>query len=83
MQWFTNKKHLLQFGIAGTILTGICCFTPALVMLLAGAGLAAWLTWLDSLLFPLLVVFVAITAFALAGLVSAGRGGESGDESIQ
>lgn len=75
MRWFMNTRHLLQFGIAGTILTAICCFTPALVMLLAGVGLAAWLTWLDSLLFPLLVVFIAITGFALAGLVSARRDG--------
>jgi mercuric ion transport protein len=65
-----TKKHLLRFGIVGTVVTAICCFTPALVILLAGTGLSAWLVWLDSLLIPLLVVFMAITAFALTGMAS-------------
>jgi mercuric ion transport protein len=68
-----TKKHLLGFGIAGTVVTAICCFTPALVILLASVGLSAWLVWLDSLLIPLLVVFMAITAYALMGMVSTAR----------
>ncbi|MEE8285590.1 MAG: mercury resistance system transport protein MerF [Gammaproteobacteria bacterium] len=78
-----TNKHLLQFGIAGTIVTAICYFTPALVILLAAAGLSAWLAWLDSLLIPLLVVFMAITAFALLGMESAKRHTQSNDESIE
>ena len=76
-----TKKHLLQFGIAGTVVTAICCFTPALVILLAGVGLSAWLVWLDSLLIPLLVVFIAITAFALMGMASTVHHAQSDDES--
>ena len=78
-----TNKHLLQFGIAGTIITAICCFTPALVLLLAAAGLSAWLAWLDSLLIPLLVVFMAITAFALMGMISASRRRESSNRSTE
>lgn len=75
-----TKKRLLRFGIAGTIVTAICCFTPALVVLLAAVGLSAWLAWLDSLLIPLLVVFIAITVFALMGMISAARHREVRDE---
>lgn len=78
-----TKKHLLQLGIVGTIVTALCCFTPALVVLLATVGLSAWLAWLDSLLIPLLVVFIAITAFALMGMVSATRHRGSSDESTE
>ena len=78
----TNKR-LLQFGIGGTIVAAICCFTPALVLLLGVIGLSAWLTWLDSVLIPLLVVFMAITAFALMGMISASRRGEDSNESTQ
>jgi len=78
MKWFMDTKHLLQFGVAGTIVLAVCCFTPALVVLLAALGLSAWLDWLDSLLIPLLVVFIAITAYALMGMLSAAR--HAGDD---
>ena len=66
-----------MLGIVGTIVTAICCFTPALVVLLGAVGLSAWLAWLDAVLIPLLVVFVAITIFAAMGIVSAARHPES------
>lgn len=78
-----KNTRLLQFGIAGSIISAIWRFTPALVVLLAALGLSAWLAWLDSLLIPLLVLFIAITVFALVGLVSAARHGGSGDESTK
>ncbi len=68
-----NRKQLLKIGITGTVVTAICCFTPLLVVLLSAVGLSAWLAWLDSLLVPLLVVFSAITAFALMGTIGAAR----------
>ena len=76
-----TEKHLLRFGIVGTVVTAICYFTPALVLLLAGMGLSAWLVWLDSLLIPLLVVFMAITAFALMGMASTARHTRRDDQS--
>ena len=60
-----NNRTLLATGIAGTVITAICCFTSVLVILLAAIGLSAWLVWLDFVLFPLLVLFVGLTAFAL------------------
>lgn len=76
-----RRKNLLKLGIAGSIVTAICCFTPALVILLGVFGLSAWLGWLDSVLIPLLVVFLAITAFAFMGMLSAARHRGEIDES--
>ena len=59
-----KKSKLLKTGIAGTVVTAICCFTPVLVILMGAAGLAAWTGKLDMVLFPLLGMFLAVTAFA-------------------
>ena len=60
-----QDRALLKLGLTGTIVTAICCFTPTLAWLLAISGLAAWLTWLDYVLVPLLVIFLGITAYAV------------------
>ena len=49
----------------GSAIAAVCCFTPALVLLLGAVGLSAWLAWLDYVLLPALVIFLGITAFAL------------------
>lgn len=60
-----RSRKLLGFGIGGTAVTAVCCFTPALVILLGSFGLSAWLAWLDYVLLPMLVAFIALTLFAL------------------
>jgi mercuric ion transport protein len=60
----TDKK-LACTGAAGSIIVAICCFTPALAILLGAAGLYAWLAWLDYVLLPALVFFLGLTSFAL------------------
>lgn len=60
-----TNKGLLKTGIVGWVVTAICCFTPALVVLLGVVGLSAWLAWVDYVLFPALAVFIAITVIAL------------------
>jgi mercuric ion transport protein len=59
----TDRK-LLFTGAAGSVIAAICCFTPALVILLGAVGLSAWLAWLDYVLVPALVMFLGLTAFA-------------------
>lgn len=59
-----NRK-LLKIGITGSIIAAICCFTPFLVVLLGALGLSAWLGWLDIVLLSALVIFLAITGYAL------------------
>ena len=63
-----QDKKLLGIGIGGSVVAAICCFTPALVVLLGAAGLSAWLAWLDFVLLPALVLFLGVTVFALIRL---------------
>ena len=59
-QALTNDT-LRKTGIAGTIVAAVCCFTPALVVLLGAVGLSAAVGWLDYVLFPALALFLAMT----------------------
>lgn len=56
---------LLGFGIVGTIFVALCCFTPLLVTLFAAIGLSAAVGYLDYVLLPALLAFVALTVYAL------------------
>lgn len=60
-----KDSTILTTGIVGTVIAAICCFTPALVILLGVAGLSAWLAWLDYVLFPLLALCLGITIYGL------------------
>lgn len=60
-----SDRKLLGIGLGGSALAAVCCFTPALVLLLGAIGLSAWLAWLDYVLLPALVLFLAITGYAL------------------
>jgi mercuric ion transport protein len=60
----TNKK-LFIVGIAGTVITALCCVTPILVILLGAVGLSALVGLLDYVLFPALLLFLVITGYAL------------------
>lgn len=52
-----------KFGLIGTVLVALCCFTPVLVWLLVALGLGGLVTYLDPVLLPLLGAFVALTIF--------------------
>jgi mercuric ion transport protein len=60
-----TAKKLACTGAAGSIIAAICCFTPALAILLGAIGLSAWLAWLDLVLLPALIFFLGLTSFAL------------------
>lgn len=59
-----DKVHLRR-GLIGSVLAAVCCFTPLLVVVLAGAGLSALTGWLDYVLFPLLFASLGVVAHAL------------------
>ena len=62
----SNKNdRLLKYGLIGTVLVALCCFTPILVILLGVVGLSAMLGWIDLVLLPALAVFIGITLYAL------------------
>jgi mercuric ion transport protein len=60
-----SDRRLLGIGFGGSAVAAVCCFTPALVLLLGALGLSAWLAWLDFVLLPALVLFVGLPAYAL------------------
>jgi len=68
-----DDRTLLRTGIAGTVITAVCCVTPVLVVALGALGLSAWLGWLDLVLFPLLAVFVGLAALGVYRLRRADR----------
>ena len=42
----------------------VCCFTPALVLLLGAAGLSVFVGWwLDLILFPAMAIFLAMAVY--------------------
>lgn len=60
-----KDSTLLKLGIGGTIVVALCCFTPILVILIGVVGLGALTGYLDYVLLPALVIFIAITIYAL------------------
>ena len=70
-----NDSKLLRTGSSGAVLAAICCFTPALVILLGFVGLSAIVGWLDYGLFPILFASMGLVAYAL--YLRSGRKGPS------
>jgi len=59
-----NRRTLLKTGVIGMAISALCCFTPALVLLLGALGLAAWTGYLDHVLMPALLFFTGLTMYA-------------------
>ena len=55
------SRLLFKFGLTGSIVTAICCFTPALSLMLGFLSLGALAGWIDYVLLPLLGIFMALT----------------------
>lgn len=60
-----KQSSLFKFGIIGTVIAALCCFTPLLVVLFGLLGLSAFVGYLDIVLIPTLIIFIAITAYAV------------------
>ncbi len=61
------KNKLLVFGIGGTLLAALCCFTPLLPIVLTAFGLTGLLGVLynDAVLLPILAGFLILTGYAI------------------
>jgi len=55
---------MLALGIMGAAAAAVCCFTPILVALLGAIGLSAATGYLDYVLLPAIVIFIAIIIYA-------------------
>jgi len=60
-----KTSTLLKTGIIGSAIAALCCFTPVLVILFGAIGLAAWVGYLDYVLMPALLFFIALTLYAV------------------
>lgn len=60
-----KNSTLLKTGITCTCVSGLCCVTPVLVILLGTVGLSALVGYLDYVLLPIFAVSVGIIAYAL------------------
>lgn len=60
-----DDRRLLRGGLIGSVIAALCCFTPILVVLIAGVGLSALVGWLDYALFPMLFGSLGVVAYAL------------------
>ena len=69
----TSDDVLLKWGLFGSAIAALCCFTPVLVVLIGCAGLSAILGWLDYGLFPMLFASMGVVAYAL--YLRSGRNG--------
>ncbi|MDD2719816.1 MAG: mercury resistance system transport protein MerF [Gallionella sp.] len=50
-----KTSTLLKTGTIGVIVSALCCFTPALVLIFGAVGLATWVGYLDYVLMPALL----------------------------
>lgn len=60
-----TNRSLLKTSLIGTVVTGLCCFTPVLMLLLEVVGLLSIAVYLDYVLLPLFAIFICITIYAL------------------
>lgn len=65
METQADDRTRLRRGLFSSAFAAICCFTPFLVVIVAGAGLSAIIGWLDYALFPMLFASLAVVAHAL------------------
>ena len=54
----------LRIGVIGSVIAMLCCFTPILAVTLGALGLASLVGLLDYVLFPVLILFLGLTAHA-------------------
>ena len=60
-----QNTKLLGTGVAGALLSMLCCFTPVLVIMLSALGLTAFVAKLDYVLIPVFAASIALVIFAL------------------
>ena len=60
-----KDRTVLATGLVGGAVTMLCCFTPALVVVLGAFGLSAWLGWADYVLLPAMALFLATIGYGL------------------
>ena len=58
-----GRDRWLALGMIGTVLSCVACLTPVALLVLGAIGLGAWTGRLDTVLFSLLIGFVALAVY--------------------
>ncbi len=61
------KNGWFKSGLVGSVTTGLCCFTGLIPFVLGSLGLSGLIRYVyrDSVLFPLLAVFLVMMGYGL------------------
>ena len=51
---------MLRIGLIGSVVTGICCFTPLLIWVFGAFGLMSVLPWVDKFLLTFFGFFLGL-----------------------
>lgn len=57
-------QKLKKFGLVGTVVAGLFCFTPVLAVAFGAFGISWVSGYLDYFLIPIMFLFAAITIYA-------------------
>ena len=60
-----QNTKLIGTGVTGAVVSMLCCFTPALVLVLGALGFSAYVAKLDYVLIPIFLASVALVIFAV------------------
>jgi len=60
---FVNYNKYTKAGFWGSLVAAVCCFTPLLVWIFLGLGLAAYTAYIDIVLLPVLVISLGVLFF--------------------
>jgi mercuric ion transport protein len=58
-----TRAKLSATGAIGAVVAALCCATPILALLLPAIGLSALTGYLDYVLLPAIVIFIAIAIY--------------------
>lgn len=61
-----QNTKLIGTGVAGALVSMLCCFTPLLAVLLGALGLTAFVAKLDYVLVPIFLASIGLVIFAFA-----------------
>ncbi len=60
-----EPRKIYRTGLIGALIAAVCCFTPLLVIILAGLGLSAFVGLIDYILLPALALCFTIMLYGL------------------
>lgn len=60
-----KDKTSLRFGILGTAVALLVCFSPVVIAVLGVLGLASWFVWVDSVFHVVLLLSIGLIIFGL------------------